>query len=53
MSKKKMRAFAGAMAVVLAFVPFLSGCAANVIADVQARKEAERKAALGLLQPID
>ena len=24
-----------------------------VIADVQARKEAERKAALGLLQPID
>ena len=29
MSKKKMRAFAGAMAVVLAFVPFLSGCAAN------------------------
>lgn len=34
MSKKKMRAFAGAMAVVLAFVPFLSGCAANDAEDL-------------------
>lgn len=33
MSKKKMRAFAGAMAVVLAFIPFLSGCATNEAAD--------------------
>ena len=52
MSKKKMRAFAGAMAVVLAFVPFLSGCAANdaednpqaqqeLNADEQSRNEAE------------
>lgn len=33
MSKKKMRAFAGAMAVVLAFIPFLSSCTANDAAD--------------------
>lgn len=33
MSKKKMRAFAGAMAVVLAFVPFLTSCATNEAAD--------------------
>ena len=40
MSKKKMRAFAGAMAVVLAFVPFLSGCAANDAEDnPQAQQE--------------
>lgn len=52
MSKKKMRAFAGAMAVVLAFVPFLTGCTDNAAqdnpqaqqelnADEQARNEAE------------
>ena len=56
MSKKKMRAFAGAMAVVLAFVPFLSGCAANdaednpqaqqeLNADEQSRNEAEAPSA--------
>lgn len=52
MSKKKMRAFAGAMAVVLAFVPFLTSCTDNAAqdnpqaqqelnADEQARNEAE------------
>lgn len=33
MSKKKIRAFAGAMAVVLAFIPFLSSCTAGENAD--------------------
>lgn len=33
MSKKKMRAFAGAMAIVLAFVPFLSSCSMDEAAD--------------------
>lgn len=40
MSKKKMRAFAGAMAVVLAFIPFLSGCTTNAAEDnPQAQQE--------------
>lgn len=52
MSKKKMRAFAGAMAIVLAFVPFLSSCSMDeaadnpeaqqeLSADEQSRNEAE------------
>lgn len=40
MSKKKMRTFAIAMAVVLAFIPFLSGCTTNAAEDnSQAQQE--------------
>ena len=46
MSKKKMRMFAGAMAVVLAFVPFLTSCSAETqdsLGEQQALKDEEQQ----------